>query len=398
MRRPLERELRLGIVGLGRAASSMLPSLRAHPHVRITAAADPNGEARERFERDFGGMTFASGDELCASGPVDAVYIATPHQCHAADVVAAAAHRKHAIVEKPMALSVAECEEMTAAADAAGIVLVVGHTHAFDPVVQLMRETIASGRVGRLRMVTNVVYTDFLYRPRRPEELDSSRGGGILYNQVPHQLEIARELDGGALRTVRAVTGRWDPDRPTEGALSAFLEFADGVVAQLTYSGYDRFDSDELQFWIGESGARREPAHGASRRKLRAARTPEEEARMKAASGFAGSGLRRSSGDAHQPHFGFLVASCEGGDLRPAPDGILVYDDDGVHELALPSARAFPNKDGVIDELYDAVAGVRPARHDGRWGTATVEAMLAVVRSAQERREIVLAPGTLQRA
>jgi phthalate 4,5-cis-dihydrodiol dehydrogenase len=386
--------LRLGIIGLGRAASSMLPSLAAHPYVRITAAADPNPQARARFVEEFGGATYEDAAALCAHGPVDAVYIATPHQCHAGDVVAAAQHGKHAIVEKPMALSVEECATMTAAAEAAGIVLVVGHTHAFDPVVQRMREIIVSGELGPVRTITNLVYTDFLYRPRRPEELDSARGGGIMYNQVPHQLEIARELDGGPLRTVKAVTGIWDPSRRTEGAMSAFLEFADGAVGSLVYSGYDRFDSDEFAFWIGESGGeKRDHVHGAARRTLRRAASPEDEARMKAASGFAGSGVRRTTGTSgHQPHFGMLLVSCERGDLRPAPDAVLVYDDEGMREIALPPGRTFPNKDGVIDEFYDAVVHGKPARHDGRWGTATVEAMLALVRSARERREIALSP------
>jgi phthalate 4,5-cis-dihydrodiol dehydrogenase len=360
--------------------------------VRITAAADPNPQARARFVEEFGGATYENAEALCAHGPVDAVYIATPHQCHAGDVVAAAEHRKHAIVEKPMALSLEECRAMTAAAEAAGIVLVVGHTHAFDPVIRRMREVIVSGELGRVRAITNLVYTDFLYRPRRPEELDSARGGGIMYNQVPHQLELARELDGGPLRSVKAVAGIWDPARPTEGAMSAFLEFADGAVASLIYSGYDRFDSDEFQFWIAESGAeKRNRAHGAARHALRRASSPEEEARMKAASGFAGSGVRRNAeASGHQPHFGMLLVSCERGDLRPAPDGVLVYDDEGKREIALPPGRTFPNKDGVIDEFYDAVVHGKPARHDGRWGTATVEAMLALIRSAQERREIAL--------
>jgi phthalate 4,5-cis-dihydrodiol dehydrogenase len=119
-------------------------------------------------------------------------------------------------------------------------------------------------------------------------------------------------------------------------------------------------------------------------------RSADDEARLKAESGFAGRGVRLASAPAHQPHFGLLLASCERGDLRPSADGVLVYGDDGVREIALPPGRAFPNKDGAIDELYDAaVRGVAPL-HDGRWGTATVEASLALIASARERREIVL--------
>jgi len=102
---------------------------------------------------------------------------------------------------------------------------------------------------------------------------------------------------------------------------------------------------------------------------------------------------RLAGGAAHQPHFGFLLVSCERGDMRPSRDGLLVYGDDGVRELPLPPGRAYPNTDRVLDELYDAVAhGIAP-RHDGAWGTETVAATLALLTSARERREIML--GTL---
>ena len=384
--------MRVGIIGLGRAAAQLLPSLAAHPHAVVAAAADPNPDARARFERDFGAPAFADAEALCAAAQVDAVYVATPHQQHAADVRIAAAHGKHVMVEKPMALTLEDCDVMTAAAARAGVALVVGPTHGFDPAIRAMRAIVESGEAGALRQIVNLTYTSFLYRPRRPEELDTAQGGGILFNQVPHAIEIARALDGGALRSVRAVAGAWDATRPTEGALSALLEFDDGVAASLAYSGYDRFDSDELSGWIGEMGDEREAnEHGAARRALRGL-SQDDEVRRKAASGFAGRGAMRppAAGSVHQPHFGFLLASCERADLRPWRDCVLVYDDDGVREIALPTARAYPNKDTAVDELYDAFAhGVEPL-HDGRWGTRTVAAMLALARSARERREITL--------
>lgn len=381
--------IRIGVVGLGRAASSMLPSLAAHPRVTVAAAADPDHAARERFANEYGGATFEGAEALCRHGGVDAVYIATPHERHAADVEIAAELGKHAIVEKPMALTLEECDRMIAAARAAGTALVAGHTHGFDPGVLAMREIVRSGELGALRMIVNVVYTDFLYRPRRPEELDTVLGGGILYNQIPHAIDVARTLHGGQLRSVKAIAGVWDPARRTEGALAALLEFEDGAAASIAYSGYDHFDSDELTFWITESGARKRPAHGSARRALAAFGSPAEEARYKAATGYGGSGVRAASEPGHQPHFGLLLVSCERGDMRIAADALLVYGDDGVREIALPAGRAFPNKDTTVDELVAAIGGTPPL-HDGAWGRATVEASLAVLRSARERREIVL--------
>ena len=79
---------------------------------------------------------------------IDAVYVATPHQLHADHVELCARHGKHVLVEKPMALTLAECDRMIAAAERARVALVVGPTHSFDPPVRAARDLIASGRLG----------------------------------------------------------------------------------------------------------------------------------------------------------------------------------------------------------------------------------------------------------
>ena len=168
-----------------------------------------------------------------------------------------------------MALTLADCDAIIAAVERANIHLIVGHTHAFDPAVRVMRRIVASGELGALGMIAAWNYTNFLYRPRRPEELDTARGGGILFNQVPHQIDMVRLIGGGRLRSVRAQANALDPARPTEGSAVAFLEFEDGAAASLVYGGYDFFDSDELHFWISERGAPKPPdQHGAARRAL----------------------------------------------------------------------------------------------------------------------------------
>ena len=134
-------------------------------------------------------------------------------------------------------------------------------TNLFDPAVRAIRKLVASGEMGALGMINSFNYTNFLYRPRRPEELDTSKGGGILFNQVPHQIDTARLIGGGRVRSVRAQASVLDPLRPTEGSCVAFLQFEGGVAASLVYSGYDHFDSDEWHFGISERGspARRLP-------------------------------------------------------------------------------------------------------------------------------------------
>src|ERR1700752_3180394 len=140
-----ERRLKLGVAGLGKAFTVMLPSLAAEPRIELVAAADPRPEATRRFAEDFGARAYASVEELCGDANVEVVYLATPHQHHADHIALAAAHGKHVLVEKPMAISLGECDRIIDAVERAGIVLVVGHSHGFDRPILRAREIIAGG-------------------------------------------------------------------------------------------------------------------------------------------------------------------------------------------------------------------------------------------------------------
>jgi len=385
-----ERPLRLGVAGLGRGFMLMLPTLAQHPRVRLVAAADPREAARARFLADFGGRSYDSVAELCRDPDLDAVYVATPHQFHLAHVTEAARAGRHVLVEKPMALDLADCRAMIEAAGRAGVCLIVGHSHSFDRPYLRARELIDGGGLGAVRMISALNYTDFLYRPRRPEELDTAQGGGVVWSQGAHQVDVVRLLGGGRVRSVRAATGQWDPARPTQGAYSAFLTFEDGAFATLTYSGYAHFDTDEFCGWVGELGQDRSVRrYGEARARLRTVRSPEEEAALKntRAYGTGAPGPLRTDPAPHN-HFGLVLVSCERGDLRPLPQGVMIYGDEGERLDPLPPPPV-PRAE-VIDELYDAVIHGKPPVHSGEWGLATTEVCLAILRSAAEGREVGL--------
>jgi phthalate 4,5-cis-dihydrodiol dehydrogenase len=378
------KTLRIGVAGLGRAFAVMAPAFR-DPRVELVAAADPREEALQRFRQEYRGKTFTSVDELCSDPAVDVVYVATPHQFHAAHVGIACSHGKHVLVEKPMALSPGECRAMIQAARDAGVTLMVGHSHSFDAPILHARRLIRGGAYGALRMITALDFTDFLYRPRRPEELATQAGGGAVFNQAAHQVDIARLLAGGKVRSVRAFTGIWDPARPTEGAYSCLLGFDGGVTASLVYSGYAHFDSDELMGWIGEMGQKKDPgAHGASRKALKDA---PDEMLAKTARNYGGPEFNPAQPVAHQ-HFGVFIVSCEKADLRPLPHGVMIYADD-ERRLDPLQPPILPRVE-VIDELYAAVVEGSAPLHDGEWGMATLQVCLAILESARDGKEILL--------
>ncbi len=379
-----ERIVNLGVLGLGRAFTLMLPTFIADRRVKLCAAADPRAEARARFASEFG-SAYDSVERLCADSAVEAVYVASPHQLHAEHVQIAAKAGKHVLVEKPMAITIEQCNAMIDAARKAGIHLIVGHSHSFDRPILRLRELIQSGEFGDLRMITALNFTDFLYRPRRPEELATAQGGGVVFSQGAHQIDIIRLLGGGLVKSVVANTGSWDSARPTEGAYSALLTFDTGAFAAATYSGYGHFDSDEFMGGIDELGQPKQAnRYGAARKVLASASEADAEATLKNARNYGGPFYVPSppmAGLQHQ-HFGLLLASCEKADLRPLPAGVMIYGHDSQRLDALPPPQV-PRAE-VIDELYEAVVNDRPPEHDGEWARATLEVCLAILKSARQ--------------
>lgn len=369
--------VRLGVAGLGRGFVLMLPSFRADPRVTLIAAAAPRQESRDAFEAEFGGTGHASVEALCADPQVEAVYIATPHQMHRAHVCAALEAGKHVLVDKPLAVSMEDTDAMVASAEASGRHLIVGPSHSFDPPVELAARMIEGGDFGSLRMIQALNYTDFLYRPRRPEELRTEEGGGILFSQAIHQIDLVRRLAGGMGTRLTAMTGAWDPARPTEGAYSALLSFASGAFATLTYSGYAHFDSDVWMDDVGELGQQKDPAaYGRARRALEGL-DPEAEARLKQTRTYGSGGEVEAT---RNEHFGPVIALCDRADLRLHPDGVEVFGDTGRRFVEAPFGPA-PRRI-VMDALVNAVRHDTPPPQNGAWGRASLEICHAILDSA----------------
>jgi phthalate 4,5-cis-dihydrodiol dehydrogenase len=387
----LSDPLRLGVIGLGRAFTLMLPTFSRHPYVRLVAAFDPRPEARARFVHDFQATAYEDAEAVCADAAVQAVYVASPHQFHKEHVVLAARHGKHILVEKPMALTVSDCLVMIETAQRHNIHLLVGHSHSYDGPYVRAREMIRSGIFGRVCMISALNFTDFLYRPRRPEELDTRLGGGIVFSQAAHQVDVVRLLAGSRATVVRAFTGQWDQMRPTEGAYSAQIGFDNGAFASLIYSGYGRFDTDEFNGWIGELGQKRNSdSYGAARALLGVVGSSEAETELKQRRAYGSEGVDvfADRGDHTHNHFGLFIANCEGADLRPTPEGVLVYGDKERRLEKMDPPRV-PRSE-VVEELYAAaILGQKPL-HSGEWGMATLEICQAILGSAKIGRELGL--------
>ncbi|MGH3742534.1 MAG: Gfo/Idh/MocA family protein, partial [Micromonosporaceae bacterium] len=376
-------QLRLGIAGLGIAGSVLVPHVEARPDFALTAGADPNPAVRDGFAAP-GRVAYSSVTELCCADDVDVVYVATPTPCHAEHAIAALRGGKHVIVEKPMAVSMADAEAMIAEAEAADRLLVVGHSQSFEAPIRAMRAVVESGVLGPMRAINALYYTDWMYRPRHPDELDPAKGGGVPFRQAAHHVDIIRYLGGGELRSVRGRIGCWDPERRGAGSYTAYLEFVDGTPATVAYSGYDHFPSTELTFGIGEAG---QVLNGYAVARRRLAAGADEASEKRGATGVSRQQELLRGGE-HQPFFGFVLASCEHGDIRVSPQGLLVYAD--AARVEIPLAGHPTGRQALLDEAAHSVDAGEPPLHDGQWGLANLEVCTALVESSAIRAEVRL--------
>lgn len=387
--------MRVGLAGLGAGAVNALAApggLSAHPNVQLVAGADLRDEACRAFADRFGARTYDNVEAMCADPCVDVVYILTPNSAHAEHAIAAAEHGKHIIADKPMALSLADCDAMIAAAERNGVRLLVGHSQSLDTGILAMLDVVRSGEIGRPTMITSTYYSEWLYRPRSREELDpSTLEGGLTLRQGWVQFDTVRMLGGGMLRSVRGTTVVADPARPIDGAYAGYLEFENGLPATIQFDAYGHFDSAELTYGLGLYGrARDRETNLGAHRQITGFATPEDEYAYKASSRIGGSRARAVLDpplDKHQM-FGLTIVSCERGAVRQTPDGIRVYGRDAWRDIAV-TPRLYAEVE--LDVMYRAWANDEPlSTHDGRWGKATTEVCFGLMQSARERREIQL--------
>lgn len=399
-----DRVLGLGFLGIGQAVARIFQQYPDMSHLpyRIVAAADTRTHSLEQFAAEFGGRTYTDAEQLCADPAVDVVYIATPPEWHREHALLAAAHGKHMIVEKPLAMSVEECTDMVDAAERAGVQLMAGHTHSFDAPIRAMADIVHSGRLGDLLMVNTWNFNEFNPRPWPTAELRASHGPVL--NQGPHQVDIVRQIAGGLARTVRAST-IWDHRRDVVGGYTAHLTFDAGVSATLVYDARGFFDTAELHSWVAEDGGLRSPQTNVRVRQnfdevaRRAGHSLEEALEAQKEHGRYGAadasrevlelwGYSSPDTVVYHPFFGLTVISCERGAIRQSPEGLVLYDEAGTRQVEVD--RTVRGRAAELKELHAAIVEDRPVFHDGRWGRATLEVCFAMLESAREDREVSL--------
>ena len=376
------RPIKVGIAGMGAAGQAFVPALLASSGFEWVAFAETEAAVRSRILQRHAVVAHVDLPSLLRQPELDAVIVATPTPLHAAHVASVAAAGLHVLVEKPMAVSLADARAMVTAARQAGVVLLVGHSHSYDPPIHCLQALLRSDELGPVRMVNTWCYSDWMQRPRRPDELDTAQGGGVTYRQGSHQFDIVRLLCGGRARSVLARTFDWSPGRRGIGAHTAFIDFENGASATAVYNGYGGLNSAELCFDISEWGLHQPggPARAVPSPPL----TPQQE--LQAKRERAGGAIAAAA--PHPPFFGLTIVSCERGDVRQSPQGLFVYAGGTRREIEVP-LKPGP-RERVLTEWRAAIDGSAEPLHDGAWGLANLELCVAAIASSQQGRQVEL--------
>ncbi len=245
---PTSGKIRVGFLGAGIFASGvLLPALMRNAQCErsLLYSATPY-RARAAAEQFKFAATADSEEELLTDSTIDAVIIATPHNCHARQTMRALEAGKHVLVEKPMCLTLDELEAIKAAQAASGCAVMVGFNRRYAAASKALAAAL-SGRAAPA-IVNYTVNAGFIDKDNWVH--DDTIGGGRIIGEGCHFIDLICHLLQARVRTVRAVAiaatkGRYQADDNVQ----LQLEMSDGSIAAITYTamGAPSFSKETLQ-------------------------------------------------------------------------------------------------------------------------------------------------------
>ncbi len=245
--------IRWGLIGVGDIANKRVAAaIQADPNSELVAVCRRSEMPLQRFADQFSVPgRFTNSDDLLALNELDAVYIATPVDCHLPQTIAAAEAGKHVLVEKPMALDPDQCAQMIAACDHGNVRLGVAYYRRFYPVVQRIQELIASGQLGRILSIACVTGNPNRFPADDWRVIRSRGGGGPLMDIGSHRLDVFLQIMGDVNSVQASMLD--SPDFEAEQVATVLVGFNCGAhgVLQCYFGTVDAPDRLEV---IGTDG------------------------------------------------------------------------------------------------------------------------------------------------
>ena len=232
----MQQRIGVGVLGLGSIGTSharALQQLSDQAHLVAYSGGNPERAADAGWPH----ARQVSPEELLDYPGVDVVAICSPSDAHGAQTIAALTAGRHVVVEKPLALTVAEAERAVALAEDSGRVLSVISQRRMEPEYAAVKKMLTSGGLGRVRLATTHVHwwRDDDYYAAAPWRSQMNAGGGSVMNQGVHNIDLLNWLCGPVGR-VTAQYATLGHDMDAEDTTVATVQFTDGALGLISTS------------------------------------------------------------------------------------------------------------------------------------------------------------------
>ena len=264
------KPLRFGIVGCGSASMPVCEAITTSPLTELTAVYDVNQDLANDISQRFRAPLMDTFDELLNNKTVDAVYVAVPHYLLAPLTQQALKAGKHALTEKPMAISLEEIDELTTLASERDLALGVFYEMRYAPAHDKAREFIQAGAIGKIIGVQIQTLIDkplgywqsgYMARSVNPwRGIKAQAGGGVVLMNTSHLLDAVTYVADLRVTNVSAEVGTLTANVEVEDFATATLRFNNGVIGSLIAGAHIKGAHNEECFSIfGTEGQIRLP-------------------------------------------------------------------------------------------------------------------------------------------
>lgn len=232
-------KVRFGIVGCGNIGSTHAKKLTEGKVENgvLTAVCDINPVKLDAFRELYGDTIkyYSTAEEMFKSGDCDCVIIGVPHYDHPSLAILAMDHNLHCVVEKPAGVYTLQVEEMIERSKTSDKVLGIMFNQRTNPAFKKMREMIKDGKIGEVKrtnwIITNWYRSQYYYDTGDWRGTWAGEGGGVLYNQAPHQLDLFQWIVGMMPTKIRAFChfGKWH-NIEVEDDVTCYCEYPNGAT------------------------------------------------------------------------------------------------------------------------------------------------------------------------
>ena len=230
--------LGIGIIGAGAFGENHARAIADTGCASLVAASRRDPDELQKFSSRFNTIGYTDYRKLLHNDDVQAVVIAAPHQDHVRMAVDAARSGKHILLEKPMALTLEDCDRIIDASKKAGITLMPGHTMQFMPSSEVAREVLDSGELGHIIYGTGIVEKRWMNPDRREWNNQDPVGGGMLVTVGIHYIDLLTWLIGSRVSSVKASISTQFHEQKADDAAILYMQYENGTAAAMISTGY----------------------------------------------------------------------------------------------------------------------------------------------------------------